>query len=614
MYTPPPLDEAEVASARTFGRYRLLEQFAEGGMGRVHLARKSGTSELCVLKLLQEQFEETEEVGRRFRREAHLVSFLDDPHIARVLDAGSHEGLFYIAFELIEGHSLAQLLSRLSRANRWLPPAAAVRIVVEALDGLAHAHERTDPEGQPLGLVHRDLSPANLMLSYQGEVKIIDFGIATAQVDDFRTTPGRFLGTVRYMSPEQVLLQPVDCRSDLYTVGAVLWEMLARRRLISKMPVHEMMEAIARHAPVSLKVIAPQLPPALVEVVEQSLSKDPAQRFQSARELRDALLDATVELERWDQAQLAGLISREFAEERRALEAKLDQLRSGVTHELDPQHHAETKVHPLPNDVLQAPTLDTDWAEAFAPRLEGAETEVLAPLALDTRVIPLRDELPALRLTPVVTTRPSPTPRPKLQLAQPDVRREKRVSRLARWASAISLVLVTATVVVELNQRGQTPVAEPPQVPPSPLPMAEPPAAPTPTPPPAPPPVIAETSEPSVGGAAPTPAGERSAKPSGRSAPARPAPKTPAPANVTEAAPKEAPEPEVRRALRQALSHPEDGARLIEAHRTLSRVTQKLPAERRLGAQLELDAALRAGDVHALAEAWERMQANLVAQ
>ncbi|MBK6689834.1 MAG: protein kinase [Deltaproteobacteria bacterium] len=606
------MDEAEVPSARTFGRYRLLEQFAEGGMGRVHLARKSGTSELCVLKLLQERFEETEEVGRRFRREAHLVSFLDDPHIARVLDAGSHDGAFYIAFELIEGHSLAQLLSRLSRANRWLPPAAAVRIVVEALDGLAHAHERTDPEGQPLGLVHRDLSPANLMLSYQGEVKIIDFGIATAQVDDFRTTPGRFLGTVRYMSPEQVLLQPVDRRSDLYTIGAVLWEMLARRRLISKMPVHEMMEAIARQAPVSLQVVAPHLPPGLVQVVEQSLAKEPEQRFQSARELRDALLDATVELERWDQAQLAQLISREFAEEHRSLEAKLDQLRSGVTHELDPEHHAETKVNPLPDDVLQARTLDTDWAEALAPRLEAAETEVIAPLAFNTRVIPLRDELPGKRLTPVITTRPSPTPRPKLQVTAPDPRREKRVSRVARWASAISLVLVTATVVVELNQRGQTPVAEPPPPTSTRAPNPEPPATPTPTPSPAPLPVVAETSEPSLATSPPPPVAERTPKAGSKNTPTRPAPKSSAPnAPPEEGPPREAPEPEVRRALRQALSHPEDGARLIEAHRALSRVAQKLPADRRLGAQLELDAALRAGDVHALAEAWERIQSNL---
>lgn len=604
MYTPPALDEAEGASARTFGRYRLLEQFAEGGMGRVHLARKSGTSELCVLKLLQEQFEETEEVGRRFRREAHLVSFLDDPHIARVLDAGSHDGLFYIAFELIEGHSLAQLLSRLSRGNRWLPAAAAVRIVVEALDGLAHAHERTDPEGRPLGLVHRDLSPANLMLSYQGEVKIIDFGIATAQVDDFRTTPGRFLGTVRYMSPEQVLQQPVDHRSDLYTVGAVLWEMLARRRLISKMPVHDMMEAIARHTPISLQVVAKHLTPALVQVVEQSLAKDPAQRFQSARELRDALLDATVELERWDQTQLAQLVSREFAEEQRILEAKLDQLRSGVTHELDPQHHAETKVHPLPHDVLQAPTLDTDWAEAFAPRLEAAETELLVPTPLDTRVIPLRDEVPALRLTPIVTTRPSPTPRPQLQVAPPDARREKRVSRLARWASAISLVLVTATVVVELNQRGQTPVAEPsPTARPSTAPT-EPPSA------PAPPPVIAETAAPSPD---PTPRAGDPAPPPTRSPPSRPGPKPQIPAERDEAPAEAAGESEVRRALRLALSHPEDGARLIEAHLILSRIAQRLPADRRLGAQLELDAALRAGDVRALAEAWERIQANLPA-
>jgi serine/threonine protein kinase len=252
------------------------------------------------------------------------------------------------------------------------------------------------------------------MLSYQGEVKIIDFGIATAQVDDFRTTPGRFLGTVRYMSPEQVLLQPVDRRSDLYTIGAVLWEMLARRRLISKMPVHEMMEAIARQAPVfAAGGRAPSTARVWCRWWSKAWPKEPEQRFQSARELRDALLDATVELERWDQAQLAQLISREFAEEHRSLEAKLDQLRSGVTHELDPEHHAETKVNPLPDDVLQARTLDTDWAEALAPRLEAAETEVIAPLAFNTRVIPLRDELPGKRLTPVITTRPSPTPRPQ---------------------------------------------------------------------------------------------------------------------------------------------------------------------------------------------------------
>src|SRR5688572_14855837 len=183
------------------GPYTLLERVGRGGMGEVHIARRDGSTTLCVLKQLRERAEGDQLF--RLKREAHVLSQLTHPNIGRLIDAGVDGETFYLALELIPGQTVRRILKRLADTQRRFPIDIAIQAALEVLDGLAYAHDQKDPEGRPLELVHRDLSPNNVMLSYEGRTKIIDFGIASVKLDDFRTMPGTILGTMRYISPEQ---------------------------------------------------------------------------------------------------------------------------------------------------------------------------------------------------------------------------------------------------------------------------------------------------------------------------------------------------------------------------------------------------------------------------
>ncbi|MCK6552386.1 serine/threonine protein kinase, partial [Myxococcota bacterium] len=272
-------DTSAPGGTRRIGRYTLLRELGRGGIGAVHLARKDGSSEICVLKQLLVEHADNRGLARRFRREAHLTSELDHPNIARVLDAGTEDEGFYIAFEHIAGQTLTSLLQRLDAHDEWLAPSVALRIGLEVLEGLVHAHGRTDSEGRPLGLVHRDLSPNNVMLTYGGDVKIIDFGLAAAKIDDFKTAAGQFIGTLRYMSPEQAMTKPVDPRADLYTVAVVLYEMLTRTRVVPKATVKETLRVIIEERPPALSSVVQGLPPALSAVLARALEKSPDARY-----------------------------------------------------------------------------------------------------------------------------------------------------------------------------------------------------------------------------------------------------------------------------------------------------------------------------------------------
>jgi tRNA A-37 threonylcarbamoyl transferase component Bud32 len=297
------------------GRYLLERQLGEGGTSRAFLARKDGDPTPVVLKILLERLESQELPIRRFRREAHVASLLSHPNIARITDAGIEDGLFVVAMEYVPGRNLEEISARLAKNGQRLPPDVAIAVVRDLLRALEHAHAARGPEGEPLGLVHRDISPRNIVVAFSGRVKLIDFGLAHGDVDDLKTAPGVLVGTLRYMSPEQARGGEIDPTSDLYSTGVVLHELLSGRPLIDPKGAREtLFEVVGAPAP-PLSSFRLGFPPALDAVLERALEKDKALRFQTAGEFTRALLEAAGPLGRASEADVSAFLHAHFSED-----------------------------------------------------------------------------------------------------------------------------------------------------------------------------------------------------------------------------------------------------------------------------------------------------------
>jgi serine/threonine-protein kinase len=290
-------------------------------MAQVFIAQKDNAPEICVLKQLLGELETHATAGKRFYREAHVASYLQHPRIARTIDAGFEDGAFCIAMEFIAGRDVESLMHLLMRQGRMLPYELSLAVALGVLEGLEYAHEALDPTGAPLDLVHRDLSPRNVMLSFDGDVKIIDFGLARGKVDDFKTAPGMILGTLRYVSPEQAVADPIDRRSDLYSIAVVLYEMLTGRPLVRDGTALDVLTDVVQRVPDAICARNPHLPRSLDPVLARALAKDPADRYASAREFRVALEAAAGGLARAPRSAIGEFVTSHFPEDRtRALE------------------------------------------------------------------------------------------------------------------------------------------------------------------------------------------------------------------------------------------------------------------------------------------------------
>ena len=284
-------------------------------MAQVYLAQKDGSPDVCVLKQLLGELAGHATAGKRFYREAHVASYLSHPNIARTIDAGFEDDAFCIAMEFISGRDVESMMHLLMRQGRMLPYEVSVAVTLGVLDGLAYAHDALDPEGNRLEVVHRDLSPRNIMLSFDGEVKIIDFGLARGRVDDFKTAPGMILGTLRYVSPEQAVADPIDRRSDLYSIAVVLYEMLTGRPLVSDGKPLEVLTEVVNRIPNLLSEMNPHLPLELDDVLSKALEKAPADRWQTAKAFADALRAAAGPLAQAPQESLGQFARSLFPKE-----------------------------------------------------------------------------------------------------------------------------------------------------------------------------------------------------------------------------------------------------------------------------------------------------------
>ena len=270
------------------GPYEILGPLGAGGMGEVYRARDARLGRDVAVKVLPQMASKDEERLRRFEQEARAAGALNHPNILTIFDVGSHEEAPYVVSELLEGATLGEDLK-----NGPLPVRKAVDYAAQLARGLAAAHEK--------GIFHRDLKPDNVFVTSDGRIKILDFGLAklSEKFEDparssmptaAATEPGVVMGTVGYMSPEQVRGLQADHRSDIFSFGAVLYEMLSGRRAFTGDSSVEMMNAILKEEPPEIaNDVNRTLPPALDRVVRHCLEKKPEQRFQSARDLAFAL-------------------------------------------------------------------------------------------------------------------------------------------------------------------------------------------------------------------------------------------------------------------------------------------------------------------------------------
>ncbi|MFO1462550.1 MAG: protein kinase [bacterium] len=300
----------------TFGRYLLIDRLASGGMAEIFRAKLVGVEgfeKTVVIKRIHPFWSERRDFITMLVDEAKLLVHLNHPNIVQVFELGREGETYFIAMEFVEGVDLRQLQQKLKAAGRPLPPELALFIVLEALKGLHYAHERSLKDRGRLGIVHRDVSPQNILLSFEGEVKVTDFGIAKALTQTHETQTGVLKGKYAYMSPEQALGAPLDARSDLFACGIVLWELLFERRLFAGKTDIETLDRV-RRAEIPFPEDRP-LYPGLREVLEQALRLRPEDRFASAEEFAEALEACLPRERKAGRRQFAAFLEEVFAAE-----------------------------------------------------------------------------------------------------------------------------------------------------------------------------------------------------------------------------------------------------------------------------------------------------------
>jgi serine/threonine-protein kinase len=270
----------------SFGKYLLLERLAAGGMAEVYLSKSlgaSGIGKFVAIKRILPQFTDNEEFVSMFKEEAKLVMNLNHGNVVSIYDFGIEHKQFFLVMEFVEGQNLRQLLNHLKKIGKYLSLDQAVHIVKEVAAGLDHAHRCIDAStGRQLNITHRDMSPQNIMVSFEGEVKVVDFGIAKAETQIEHTRSGTIKGKFGYMSPEQAEGQIVDARTDIFSLGIVLWELLANDRLFAGQNEHATLKKIKECQIPSIRKLNPTVPSELERIVNKALTKEKSLRYQSA--------------------------------------------------------------------------------------------------------------------------------------------------------------------------------------------------------------------------------------------------------------------------------------------------------------------------------------------
>jgi len=302
-----------------FGRYILLERIAEGGMAEVFRAAvvgSAGFNKIVAIKRILPHLAKDESFVAMLVDEAKIAATLVHPNILQVMDLGDHKGVYFIAMEFVVGRSLDAVIHRAQQKGLSLPPEFCASVIRDALQGLNYAHKKTDSFGSPAGIIHRDISPQNIMVGYDGSVRLADFGIARAAERTTHTVTGSIKGKPGYMSPEQVMGRAIDHRLDIYAMGVVLHEMLCMQRMRKGGTDAQVLVVVASGAFPTFEQQGVTVDPALAQVVYKALALDPANRWADAHTFSSAL-DEVSRAQGWHcgPTQIAQLMQHLFAPE-----------------------------------------------------------------------------------------------------------------------------------------------------------------------------------------------------------------------------------------------------------------------------------------------------------
>lgn len=272
-----------------FGKYVLLEKIASGGMAEVYLAKSAvanGLNKFVAVKRILPQYSQNEEFVDMFKEEAKVAINLNHGNIVSIYDFGVEKKQFFLVMEFMEGRNLRQVINELKKNNKSFSIDQAIFMIKEVAAGLDHAHRCVDANsGRPLNITHRDMSPQNIMISFEGEVKVIDFGIAKAETEKEETKAGTLKGKFSYMSPEQAEGLPIDPRTDVFALGIVLWELLANDRLFTGSNEATILRKVRECQIPQIRKVNPLVPQELERIVMKALAKDRNVRYQTAANL-----------------------------------------------------------------------------------------------------------------------------------------------------------------------------------------------------------------------------------------------------------------------------------------------------------------------------------------
>jgi serine/threonine protein kinase len=298
---PPPADKTpEPSSTREpswrddrFGPYQLIDRVAIGGMAEVFKAKRAGVEgfeKIVAVKRILPHLSENKEFLDMFVDEAKMVAGLAHPNIVQIFDLGRIEKSYYIAMEYVHGRDLRTILRRAREKGLRMPLDLSLRVVGQVCAALEYAHRKKDERGQPMQIVHRDVSPQNILISFEGEVKLVDFGIAKAATKASNTDRGALRGKLLYMSPEQAWGRPIDRRSDVFSLGIVLYEMVTETKpFVGAGTEVSILELVRQCVITPAREINPRVPEPLDRVIMKALAREPDERYQDAGQMQRGL-------------------------------------------------------------------------------------------------------------------------------------------------------------------------------------------------------------------------------------------------------------------------------------------------------------------------------------
>jgi serine/threonine protein kinase len=357
-------------------KYRIIDKLDAGGMAEIYRAEAEliqGLKKKVAIKRILPHLTKNQKFVAMFLDEARLSLYLDHANIVHVFDIGRSGNTYFIVMEYVDGPNLRSVNETMRRLNAPIPMELAIFMMMEVCKGLAYAHEMVSPEdGRDLNIVHRDVSPPNILLSRNGEVKLVDFGLAKAASQLESTDPGVVKGKFSYLSPEAASGEPVDRRADIFAVGILLFELLTGKRLFYGDTDWQTVELVRKANVTALNVINPAVPAELDQIVRKALARDPNHRYQHAYELQDALAQFLFARGMKVTSRDVGRMVRRCVEERKNTNPKNDRTR-GVINKL---------IH---EEVFKFTSLDSsDFGAAETSRLKRAEAPARSILAISS--------------------------------------------------------------------------------------------------------------------------------------------------------------------------------------------------------------------------------------